>query len=141
MPYDVRVTTLADRQIAALRGPRRKAFDVFVTELARVGCAALTYRLTGEDPLSQLCVRHLRGQDRALVAFDGDTAWVLLVGPHDAEDRRADVYSALYQLAGVIPPEGRRTKPPCCDDDAGPPTVDPSVLDHLVGQASPRRNR
>jgi hypothetical protein len=114
---------------------------VFVTELARVGCAALTYRLTGEDPLSLLCVRHLRGQDRALVAFDGDTAWVLLVGPHDAEARRADVYTALYQQAGVTPPEEPRMKPPCCDDDGQPPELDLRVVDHLVRQASPRRNR
>lgn len=104
MPYDLRATTLAERQITALRGPRRKAFDVFVTELAAVGCAALTYRLTGDDPLRRLYVRHLRGQDHALVDFDGDTAWILLVGPLDAADRRADVYTSLYQLAGVMPP-------------------------------------
>lgn len=141
MSYDVRATTLADRQIAALRGPRRKAFEVFIAELARDGCAALSYRLTGDDPLPQLCVRHLRGQDRVLVAFDGETAWVLLVGQHDAGDRRADVYTTLYRLAGVMPPEDPRTKPPCCDDDAQPPEVDLSVLDHLVREASPRRNR
>lgn len=141
MPYDVRATTLAERQIAALRGPRRKAFDSFLAELARDGCAALSYRLTGDDPLPQLCVRHLSGQDRVVVAFEGDTAWVLLVGPHDAEDRRANVYAALYQLAGVTPPEGPRTKPPCCDEDDQPPEPDLSVLDQLIQQASPRRDR
>jgi hypothetical protein len=139
VPYDVRATPVAERQIAALRGPRRKAFDAFIAELARDGCTALSYRLTGDDPLPQLCVRHLRGQDRAVVAFEGDTAWVILIGPHDAADRRVDVYTALYVLAGVMPPKAPRCKPPCCDDDVQPPEMDPGAIDQLVRRAGPRR--
>ena len=121
--------------MAGLRGPRRKAFDTFVTVLADQGCRALAYRLTGDEPLPQLCVKHLRGNDRVVVAFEERTVWVLLVGPHDEGDRRADVYTALYRMAGVDLPETPRTKPPCCDEDDRPPAVDGAVLDDLVRRA------
>ncbi len=135
MPYEVKATPVAQRQIARLRGPRRKAFDAFVSMLANEGSRALAYRLTGHEPLPRLCVQHLRAKDRVVVAFEGATAWVLLVGPHDEGDRRADVYTALYQLAGVDLPETPRTKPPCCDEDDQPPGVDGQVLDDLVRRA------
>jgi len=41
MPYEVKATPIAQRQIAGLRGPRRMAFDVFVTMLVNEGCRAL----------------------------------------------------------------------------------------------------
>lgn len=132
MPYTVRSTPAADRQIAGLRGARRKAYDLFEHALARQGCAALGYRLTGDAPLPSLCVKHLRGNDRAVVTFSGDEAWVLLVGPHAQGDAAADVYTALYELAGVSRPTQPRTKPPCCDDDSAPPTLDEAVIDALV---------
>ena len=82
MPYEVKATPIAVKQIAALRGPRRNALEAFVEELSVQGCKALGYRLTGAEPLPQLCVKHLRGSDRAVVAFEEQVAWVLLVGPH-----------------------------------------------------------
>lgn len=135
MSYEVKATLVAERQIAGLRGPRRRTFDTFVTVLADKGCRALAYRLTGGEPLPRLCVKHLRAKDRVVVAFEGPTAWVLLVGQHDEGDRRADVYTALYQLAGADLPEMPRTKPPCCDEDDQPPSVDGPVLDDLVRRA------
>lgn len=135
MPCEVKDTPIAQRQIAGLRGARRKAFDAFVTTLSNEGCRALAYRLTGEEPLPCMCVQHLRGKDRVVVAFEGPSAWVLLVGPHDEGDRRANIYTALYQLAGVDLPETPRTKPPCCDENDQPPTIDGQVLDDLVRRA------
>lgn len=135
MPYTVLRTTLADRQVRGLRGARAAAFHRFEVALAREGCAALAYRLTGADPLPRLCVRHLRGRDRVVVAFDHEEAWVLLVGPHDAEDAARDVYLALYELAGTPAPAQPRTKPPCCDDAGHPPALDEVVVDRLVAQA------
>lgn len=135
MPGEVKATPIAQRQIAGLRGARRKAFDAFVTMLANEGCRALAYRLTGNEPLPRMCVQHLRAKDRVVVAFEGADAWVLLVGPHDEGDRRTDIYTALYQLAGVDLPEMPRTKPPCCDEDDRPPTVDGQVLDDLLRRA------
>lgn len=98
MPYTVRSTPIADRQIAGLRAARRKAYDRFEEALARQGCAALGYRLTGDAPLPSLCVKHLRGLDRAVVTFSGDEGWVLFVGPHVEGDAAADVYTATLQL-------------------------------------------
>jgi len=135
LSYEVKATPVAQRQIAGLRGVRRKAFDAFVTTLVHEGCRALAYRLTGNEPLPRLCVQHLRANDRVVVAFEGPTAWVLLVGPHDEGNRRADVYTALYQLAGVDLPETPRTKPSCCDEDDQPPGVDGEVLDDLLRRA------
>jgi hypothetical protein len=83
MPYAVRATLIADRQIRALRGARRKAYLAFEETLARRGCAPLDYRLTGEEPLHSMCVKHLRGRDRAVVAFSGQDALILLVGPRN----------------------------------------------------------
>jgi len=135
VPYSVRGTPTADHQIAGLRGARRKAYDQFEQTLARAGCLALDYRLTGEDPLPRLCVKHLRGSDRAVVAFTGDDVWVLVVGPHAAGDAAADVYGALYELAGVTRPTQPRTKPACCDDDQAPPAFDERRIDDLVRRA------
>lgn len=135
MTYSVRATLVADRQIAGLRGARRRAYDQFEQALARGGCLALDYRLTGADPLPRPCCKHLRGRDRAVVAFAAADAWVLLVAPHAAGDTAADVYGALYELAGVSRPTQPRTKPPCCDDDHSPPQLEEAVVDNLVRRA------
>ena len=142
MPYAVKSTPVADRQIAALRGARRKAYEQFEQALARHGCAALSYRLTGDQPLPSLCVQHLRGKDRAVVAFSGHETWVLLVGPHDVGDTAADVYSVLYELTAIPRPSQPRTKPPCCDDTANPPPpLDEAVIDDLVRRSRKLRRR
>lgn len=44
---DVRRTFLAGNRVEGLRGPNRKAHYAFLDELARTGCQALGYRLTG----------------------------------------------------------------------------------------------
>jgi hypothetical protein len=85
-----------------------------------------------EAPLPSLCVKHMRGNDRAVVTFSGDNAWVLLVGPHAGGDVSADVYTALYELAGVPIPTQPRTKPPCCDEDHEQPSLDDPIIDDLV---------
>jgi hypothetical protein len=131
-------TVLATRQANRLRSRRREAYQAFLDDLARRGCAALDYRVTGPDPLARLCVRHLRGNDRVVVAFGtADDAWVVLVGEHDETDPGIDVYSTLYELAGAQPsPSQSRNKPPCCDDDNGnPPVANAEIIDDLVHRA------
>lgn len=94
MPVEVRATRIAATQIAALRGPN--LFDQFRDELADKGCEALHYRVAGEH-LSRLCVRHLRGSWRAVVAFhpDENTAWIVLVGEDLDDDPARNVYDLL----------------------------------------------
>jgi hypothetical protein len=106
-------TPVAAAQVDALRGPRKRAYSAFLLELAANGCAAMSYRLAGPEPLPRLCVRHLRGADRVIVAFEQlDRAWVVLVGPHTA-DRESNIYDLLYRITGTpIEPSERRTKPP-----------------------------
>jgi hypothetical protein len=136
MSHTVMATPVAERQIRGLRGQRRRAYEQFEQTLAATGCAALGYRLTGEDPLPQLCVKHLRGADRVVVAFVTRTAWVLLVGPHAGGDQAADVYTTLYEMAGIARPEQPRTKPPCCSPaDASAPQLDEAVIDEFVQRA------
>jgi len=127
--YEVVSTRVADRGIAALRGARLKAYRAFERELASAGCGALGYRLTGDHPLPSLCVKHLRGADRVVVAFVQDRAWVLLVGSHDDGDRAADVYARLYKLLGFEPPPGARSKPPCCSANGEPPELQDVEID------------
>ncbi|MBP2475354.1 hypothetical protein JOF53_004226 [Crossiella equi] len=137
MPITVIETPVAQAQADRLRGQARKAYEHFLDDLAHRACAALSYRVTGPEPLPRLCVRHLRGPDRVVVAFkDRTTAYVLLIGPHTA-DPGLDVYEQLYQLAEVRPPDSvKRTKPSCCDDATGAtPAAAPAVVDDLCRRA------
>ncbi|WP_162907809.1 hypothetical protein [Allorhizocola rhizosphaerae] len=44
------------------------------------------------------------------------------VGPHARDRPEIDVYTMLYELTGVRPPDDeKRTKPPCCDEGTGLP--------------------
>jgi hypothetical protein len=85
-----------------------QAFDDFLDDLAARGCRALGYRLSGPTPVDHMCVKHLRGSLRVVVAFEEPgRAWILLVSRHDGQDRVLDVYAELYRLLGVEPPTGR----------------------------------
>jgi hypothetical protein len=126
-------TPVAAAQVDALRGPRKRAYSAFLLELAANGCAAMSYRLAGPEPLPRLCVRHLRGADRVIVAFEQlDRAWVVLVGPHTA-DRESNIYDLLYRITGTpIEPSERRTKPPCCDEEGTEPVSDEDLVNQLA---------
>jgi hypothetical protein len=112
----VLITERAAQQVGALRKKARRSYDQFLQALRAHGCASLNYRLSGDDLLSKICVAHLSGALRVVTAFSADdTATIVLVGPHDDRDPFMDVYSQLYELAGLTePPAAERTKPPCC---------------------------
>jgi hypothetical protein len=130
-------TTLADQQIRNLRRRDSDSFGAFAEDLRHRGCAALGYRLTGPVPLSALCVKHLIGPLRVVVAFrSAAEALILLVGPHARDDPGMDIYTLLYQLMDLSPPDtARRTKPPCCDPETGLPAELESLLEELVDRA------
>jgi hypothetical protein len=144
VPIEVIATRRAQQQIAALDRTYTRTFAAFLDDLSLNGCAALAYRLTGPVPVSRLCAKHLRGALRVLVAFESpQRACVLLVGPHDAADPGLDVYTELYGLLGIAPPEGTsRSKPPCCDDSGQPPPgLGDNLADLIVSAARQRRTR
>jgi hypothetical protein len=137
MSVEVYETPLASAQAARLRGGAARAYQAFLDDLSQRGCAALSYRVTGPVPLERLCVKHLRGADRVIVAFEGiERAWVLLVGAHRDDDPRRDFYEELYRLAGTRPPsDQRRRKPPCCEEANRPPAIDEATIAELVDRA------
>jgi hypothetical protein len=132
------ITERAAQQVDRLHKKERRSYDQFLLALRAHGCASLNYRLSGDDLLSRICVAHLSGALRVVVAFSAhDVATILLVGPHDDQDPFIDVYSQLYELAGLAePPAARRTKPPCCEAENGePPVPDGELLADLVDRA------
>jgi len=125
MPIEVLRTPLADQQVKTLHRERQKRVIEFVRDLEARGCAALSYRLTGDSPLDHLCDKHLGGRLRAIVAFESRSkAWLLLIADHDDRDPILNVYAQLYRLVGLEPePSEKRTKPPCCDDGGVAPEL------------------
>lgn len=141
MRTEVLATNRADQQINRLTRRNAKTFDEFLNDLAARGCQALAYRLTGETPVDHICVRHLRGLLRVVVAFEtASRAWILLVGPHDDHDPILNVYAELYRLLDVEPELGSgRTKPPCCDETEGEPPVLGEALTAILDRAASLR--
>lgn len=135
MAVEVRAAPLANKIIDELPRRSRRAYDQFEADLAARGCAALAYRLSG-DLLDHLCVVHLIGGMRVIVAFESaEVAYVVLVGNHDDSRPPLDVYQRLYAQAGHEPPDqAGRDKPPCCDTETGKPPVDSGPLDELLAR-------
>ena len=115
----------------------RQGFDAFVNGLAAHGCEALAYRLSGERPIDHICVKHLLGSLRVVVAFESPRrAWILLVGPHDDQDPVLNVYAELYRLLGTEPQrDSGRDKPPCCDKSDGERPVLGEALADILDRA------
>jgi hypothetical protein len=103
------------------------------------GCAAADYRLSG-DAVDHICSLHLHGRFRALVCFpDNESILILLVGEH-RRGNSDDIYDSLFELLDIAAPEGRRAKPPCCDDE-GEPRVDADLVDRFRASANRLRRR
>ena len=141
MPTEVLATPRADQQIAALNRRQAAHFNTFVDDLAARGCAALADRLSGPVPIDHVCVKHPREEQRVVVGFESPRrAWILLVGPHNDDDQEFNIYSELYRLLGVEPPDAAgRTKPPCCDEVDGTPPALGRQLDDIVARARQMR--
>ncbi len=133
MAVEVRATLLASKVIEELPRRSRATYDQFEADLASRGCAALAYRLSG-DVLEHLCVVHLIGAMRVIVAFESaELAYVVLLGNHDDSHPPLDVYRQLYALAEQEPPaQAGRDKPPCCDAETGEPPVNADLLESLL---------
>lgn len=87
-------------------------------QLAREGCRAADYGLSGPPPWPHLCAAHFDGW-RLVIAFPSeDEVAILKIAPHDAS---SDPYRELAEDLGISVSTEPRTKPPCCDPDSEPP--------------------
>jgi hypothetical protein len=110
----------------------RPALVRVVDRLAREGCRAADYALSGDPPWPHLCAKHFDGW-RVIVAFPTlDEVVILKIARHD---RAHDPYREIADELGVPVSTARRTKPPCCDP-AGVPPVDQEILERLEGAFS-----
>jgi hypothetical protein len=144
VPTEVLATPRADQQIAGLDRTSAKMFSQFLDDLAAQGCKALGYRLSGPTPVDHMCVKHLRGTLRVVVAFEKrDRAWIVVVGCHDDQQPLLNVYAELYRLLGIEPPDGAgRDKPPCCDTSTSlPPVLGAAVAEFTERAAKARKTR
>ncbi len=144
MPTEVLATSRAAQQIAGLDRRHAKTVDDFLDDLAARGCWALGYRLSGPTPVDHMCVKHLRGSLRVVVASEEPhRVWILLVGHHDDQDPGLDVYAELYRLLEADPPDAAgRDKPPCCDQSTDlPPVLGAAVAEFVERAAKIRKTR
>jgi hypothetical protein len=143
MPTKIFRTRRADQQLRSRRKDEQKKVIAFLRDLEANGCAALSYRLTGADPLERLCDKHLGGRLRVIVAFESqETAWLLLVADHDDSDPDFNIYAELYRLVGHEPePSEKRAKPPCCGDDGSAPALGRTAEDLAMMASELRKTR
>jgi hypothetical protein len=141
VPTVVVATPRAQQQIIALNRWDRRQVDAFVDDLARRGCAALAYRLSGPTPIDDVCLKHLGASLRVSVVFEAvDKAWITLVGTHNDNDAVVNIYNELCRLLGAEPEnEAGRAKPPCCDQVKQRPPVLGDLVDDILASASQLR--
>ncbi len=130
-------TRSAGRAVERLDRQARRRYDSAVEELRGRGCAAGGYRLLGEDGESYpLCCRYFYGQWRMHLGFtDAETVVIISVAEHTDE---SNPHAKLAEAFPGLSKTGRRRadKPPCCEDDGGPPKMGEAartVLEDVFG--------
>ncbi|MEU4411261.1 hypothetical protein AB0F88_42715 [Streptosporangium sp. NPDC023963] len=120
----------------------REAFVRVHEEVARRGCAAAHYRLSGPGNWPRFCVIRLSDGWRLVVSFpEVDTVLFLLLERHD---NRTDPYAFLEEAFDLPGRAGHRAetahaKPSCCGDDSGPPLTEDQGLMAAIEQIARRR--
>jgi hypothetical protein len=129
-PFEVWRTPIGEQDYRRLRADVKRVVDAKEKALAREGCAAADYRLSG-DLADRFCSLHLVRDWRIVVGFPSPSeVAVLLIGRH-ARGLGRDVYGRLYRGLGISIPSAQRKKPPCCDETGTAP-VDSEALDSIV---------
>jgi hypothetical protein len=142
VPLEVVLSPRANQQYAALTRRQQRTFDHFLDMLTAEGCAAMAYRLAGEPPIGLLCVKHLDGNLRVIVAFEStERAVVALIGAH-VSNSHTNIYDELYRQQGVEPRDAKRAKPPCCEEASKVPPVLGEIVHQVLERAKQvRRTR
>ena len=98
-----------------------------IQRLAREGCRAADYALSGPPPWPHLCAVHFDGW-RLVVAFPAeDEVAIVKIARHDPG---SDPYREIADDLGISVSTEPRTKPPCCEPDGEPP-VDAKVVEDV----------
>jgi len=128
--FDAWRTRIGEEDYRKLRADVQQVVDSKEDTLARDGCAAADYRLSGELA-DRFCSLHLMRDWRMIVGFPtpGEVA-VLLVGRHIHGSQR-DVYGRFYSGLGISIPNVRRKKPPCCEETGIAP-VDAEAVQRIA---------
>ena len=96
-------------------------------QLAREGCRAADYALSGPPPWLHLCAVHFDGW-RVVIAFpSADEVTIVKIARHDPS---SDPYREIAEDLGIPVSTAPRTKPPCCEPDGDPP-VDPELVENV----------
>lgn len=105
----------------------RAKLTAILEQLAREGCRAADYALSGPPPWPHLCAVHFDGW-RVVVAFPtDDEVAIVKIAPHDPA---SDPYREIAEDLGIPVSTEARTKPPCCEPDGTPP-VDPELVENV----------
>jgi hypothetical protein len=102
----------------------RAKLTAILERLAREGCRAADYALSGPPPWPHLCAVHFDGW-RVVVAFPAeDEVAIMKIAPHDPS---SDPYREIADELQIPVSAEPRTRPPCCHPDGEPP-VDPDIV-------------
>jgi hypothetical protein len=111
--FDVWRTPIAEEDYRKLRADVRQVAGSKEQALARDGCAAADYRLSGELA-DRFCSLHLMRDWRMIVGFPAPKeVAVLLIGRHIHGSQR-DIYGRFYSslgISGVVAPVGEIFEP------------------------------
>lgn len=130
--FEVWRTPIGERDYRKLRADVKRAAESKEQALAREGCAAADYRLSGAAA-DRFCALHLMRDWRIVVGFPAPAeVAVLPIGRH-IRGSRLDVYGRLYRSLGIDVPSAQRKKPPCCDDTGAAP-VEMQTVERTVSR-------
>lgn len=105
----------------------RAKLTAILEQLAREGCRAADYSLSGPPPWPHLCAVHFDGW-RVVIAFPtDDEVAIVKIARHDPV---SDPYREIAEDLGIPVSTEPRTKPPCCEPDGTPP-LDPELVENV----------
>jgi hypothetical protein len=128
--FDVWRTPIGEEDYRKLRADVQQVVGSKEDALAREGCAAADYRLSGALA-DRFCSLHLMRDWRMIVGFPAPKeVAILLIGRHIHGSHR-DVYGRFYSSLGITVPSAQRKKPPCCEETGTAP-VDADAVQRIA---------
>ena len=122
-PFTLRRCGSSTNDLKAVETKWQPALKQHLRDLAKRGCEAAGYALSGPPPWNAMCSTHI-GPYRVIICFPAqDVVAIFKVAKHDDH---TDPYAELAAEIGLAISTEPRTKPACCD---GAPPVDENLGD------------